>query len=375
MKINDLKLKINEYEVRMKAISETAEMTDELRQEFDGLVTKRDVARADLKRAESAEAINLQEAKEETREEGATSIVDKWVNAFRTYAIKGDVAEEFRGTQGGLRIPAELLRYDPLLASSNTAIINKTVGATSVKTPAGFDWLRAMGATFDENLTGNYVLPSIATVTAGFVTEGGDTSTFSVAPANITLAPRALGGNQSISKLALQQTNPDLLAGIIKVINFAVEEAVVKDAFTQAAADLTTARLQSTVVVAPDYAKMLALDSSIGVSMLRPVYVMSKAAKNYLKQVNAGSAGIKFVIGDDDTINGIPVFAHPSLPANRFFLLDANDLHIGMWGAPELIIDNFSQKRSLRLEFQIQAMCDTGYANPASGVYYDSSTF
>jgi hypothetical protein len=298
----------------------------------------------------------------------------RWVEAFKEYATRGVIADEFKSENNGMKFPINELRYDPLLASSNTGIINKTVGAPSVKTPAGLDWIRVMGSVIDENLNGNYILPSIATVTAGFVTEGGDTSTFTVAPANITLAPRPLGGNQSISKLVLSQTNPEILAGIFKVMNFAVEEAVVKDAFTQAATDLTTARLQSAVVVAPDYAKVLALDSSISVSMLNPVYVMSKAAKNYLKQVNAGGANIKFVIGDDNTINDIPVFAHPSLTANRIFLLDANDLHVGFWGQPELIIDNLTQKKSLRIEFQIQAQCDTGYANPASGVYYDCST-
>jgi HK97 family phage major capsid protein len=372
MKITDLKLKINEYESRMKAITE-GELSDELRTEFDGLVAKRDAARQDLKRAEAAEAINLEEVKRDVAPIEKSKI-DKWADSFKRYVTEGVIDSEFRGENGGLIVPLEL-RADPLLTSTTAAIVNKTVGPVSVKAPAGLEWLQAMGATFDENLNGNYVLPSIASVTVGFVTEGGDSSTVSVAPAGNTLAARLLGGNQTISRQMLAQSNPDILAGVLKVIDLAMGEAIVKDAFTQTATDLTTARLQSTVVVAPDYTKMLQLDSSIAVAQLNPVFVMSKQAKNYLKQSNAGSANIKFAIADDDTLAGIPVFAHPSLTANRFYLIDAMDLHVGFWGQPELIVDQFTSKKSGKIEFQVLRQVDCGYANPASGVYYDSSTF
>jgi HK97 family phage major capsid protein len=371
-------MKINELtEKRSNIISQidtllAEELNDEKRAQVASLEKEYEKLGNDIetlkKQAERSKTHNVSVVTESTNDK---SLGERWVDAFKTYAQTGVIVSEFRGTQNGMVVPNEL-RTDPILTTTNTGIINKTVAPLSVKVPAGLEWLRAQGVTFDENLNGNYPLPSLSAVTVGFVAEGSDTPSATVDTPTNTLAVRLLGANQVISRQTLAQTNADILKGILNGIDLKMGAEIARDAYVQIKTDFAQCK-QAAAMLAPDYARMLALDSSIKVSMVNPVYAMSKSTKNYLKQVNAGGASIKFVIDDNDTINGIPVFAHPDISTNSIFLYDAPDLHVGFWGPSEIIVDNFTSKKSGKIEYQVLRQVDSGYANPMSLCWYDCS--
>ena len=366
-KIIDLKSERAALVDQMAELVKNDAMTEEQRAEWTGNDTKVKEISTEIETLERQEELNKMTVRkmENNIEKTNKSIADKWAESFKRYVTDGAIESEFRGANGGMVIPMEL-RADPLLTTSNTDIVNKTVAPVSVKTPAGLDWLRSMGATFDENLNGNYVLPSIATVSVGFVGEGNDTSTANVVPANITLTgDRMLGGNQSVSRQLLAQSNPDILAGVLKVIDRAMGTEIAKDALVQAAADAPT-RISAKNTTSLTIDHLLAADTSINVELLNPIMVTTKAVKNYLRKLNVAGAGINFALGADGTCLDYPVFDHPSITANRIFLMDANDLHIGFYGPQELIVDHFTSKKSGKIEFQVLQLVDCGYANPAS---------
>lgn len=374
--MNEIKSKIREIRENMKSLNDEAlkekrDFTPEEQSKYD--ILKEELIKNEkiLERMLEAEELNkrmaMEDIKNEKREE---SLTNRWLDAFIDYATKGIISEEFRGYNGGILVPKEL-RADPILTTTNTGIINKTIGPVSVKTPSGLEWLRSIGVTFDEGLTGNYVLPSVATVSVGFVGEGNDTSTANVTPASVTLAARTVGGNQTISRQTLAQTNPEILASVLDVIDRAIGTEIVKDCFVQAEAD-ATGRKATMNASSATYNTILNIDSSINVELQRPVIVMSKKTANYFKVLNVGSAGIRFAI-ENGEMNGYPVYTHPSLPDNKIWLFDATDMHVGFWGNKELIIDQYSSKKSGKIEFQVLQLCDTGYANPASIVIADVS--
>lgn len=385
--INELNEKIDARTQKMielndKALEEKRDFDEKEQKEYNSWQSEND---ADLKLVEKYKAkdeLNKRKAsvkiEEKQTQEKNQDVLTNWADEFRKYLKRGYFEnDEFRGANGGMIVPREVTdfaleqRANPIKTSTDAGMIPKTISPYSIKTPAGLDWLRSMGATFDEDLVGNYALTSIANVTVGFVDEGSDASTASPDPSSNTLTPRLLGGEAQISRHALRQTNPKLFDGVLDVINRGIGETIATDAMTQLASDIGTNRLQSTVVVAPSYDKMLDFDSSISVSQLNPIYIMSKAGKNYLRKT-LKAAATSFVV-EDNEIDGTPVFDHPSLTANRFFYADANDIHVGFWGPPEIIIDNITN--SGKITVKVVQLCDTGYANKATAVYYDSSTF
>jgi len=373
MKLNDLKLKRNELSEELRSYAKVETITDEVRNRIDAIADEIKALDADIKRMELIEKANILEierSNEIEKEEDKRSYLDRWVEALRNFSMNKSFDDEFRGQNGGLIIPEEL-RADPWLSSSNTDIINKTVGAPTVKTAGGLEWLRQWGFTFDEGLTGNYVLPSISSATVGYAGEGYDTSTAAILISDVVLAPRTLGAYFGVSRQFLNQTNDNLLAGMLQKIDFAMGEKIIEDLFTQIAADHPT-RVSTINTSSLSFNNILNMDASITVSMQRPAYFMNKKTANYLKKLNIGSDGIKYAL-ENGELNGIPVAIHPNIADNKIYLLDAVDGHIGFWGGRELIIDQYTAKKSGKIEYQVLQLNDNGFASPQSVVIADVS--
>lgn len=362
MKINDLKTKINEYEVRMKAISETAEMTDDLRAEFDALVIKRDVARQDLKRMEAAETVNLEEAKRdfEPVERNEKPIAVQFRDWLKD-AVEGKAASRFE------------LRAEPILTSTTSAIVNKTVAnSLDILTSPGEAFLRSLGVTFYEGLTGNLVLPSMAEDLATFVAEDASAAAASMAPEALTLAARRVTHYQSVTRELLAQTNPAIFQGIMQNLYNGVYAAIANDwADTIESDGATQIKVTGTTVT---YQNLCDMEASIGgLSIGAAKYVTTPTGKAFLKGLNAGSAGIKFAWADDNTIAGYPAFAAPCVNANRVYFGDFSRTNVALWGPMEIIVDPYSDAKKGEIRLTIVALADTGVSNKRALAILDAS--
>lgn len=358
MKINDLKSKINEYEVRMKAISETADMTDELRQEFDGLVAKRDSARADLKRAEAAEAINLQEAAREVEEPVAErNILSDLQSYFRT----GVVPEEFRGQNGGFMLRGVLK------TTTDSGIINKTVedSLSIAKSPAEMV-LSDLGVTRYADLNGQFVCPSMPQLSASFKTETTALADASGTPASLTLTPRRLGAYNIVTKETLASTNPSIWNGIVQDLKDAWYRAVLADLCDQIQTDAIDA---STTIAGATlaYADLVQLQANVPYEMAKPAYLTTPATAAFLKK----TATIASVAGPiwegpvmKGTVDGLPAFASALANTDTLIYADFAQAVVAEFGnGIEVIVNPYTYDLEGELKVSVFGLVDTGFKN------------
>jgi hypothetical protein len=353
----------------------SAEMTDEQRSAYDSLAEQ--VAKVD-------EDITRYEKMNSIKEKGSVTILkdtkkdDEEVNflrAFSEYYTDNRLSSEFRAKDGGILIPKSIYRADPLLTTTNTAIINKTVGALNIKMTPGESFVRALGVNILTGLNGNFVLPSAPEVTAGFVSENGDVSTGSFAPANVTLAPRGVGVSQTWTREYASQINPDIAGTMIQAMLNAVWVEVAKDLFVQIKADAAVSQ-KGHVGGSLSYSTLLGMEASIGYMMARPAFVMGRALKGYLRGLNASSAGIKFTWTDDNAIAGYPAFSESVVPSTNVFFGDFADAYVGQWEDLSLILDPYTYAASRKVKATVNGLFDSGYANPKGLCWIaDASTY
>jgi hypothetical protein len=338
------------------------EMTDEQRTAYDAFTAEIAKVDADIERAEKLTSLSekgnitiLKDTKKD--DEGAN-----FVRAFSEYYTKGALSNEFRGESGGIIIPKFVYRADPLLSTTNTSIINKTVGGLNIKQTPGESFIRGLGVNVLTGLNGNFVLPSAAEVAAGFASENGDVSTGNFTPAAITLAPRGVGVSQTWTREYSSQVNPDIVSNMIQTMLNAIWVEVAKDVFVQVKSDGAAAQ-KAHVGGTLDYSTILGMEASIAYMMTNPAYVATRAFKSHLKGSNASSAGIKFVWQDDNTVNGYPAFSESVVPAGNLFFGDWADAYVGQWGDIEMIFDIYSSAAARKVKATLNGLFDTGLAN------------
>jgi len=107
-------------------------------------------------------------------------------------------------------------RADPLLSTTDTAIINKEVKDTDVLVSNSEQLLRDLGVTFMTGLNSTLVLPSMAEDLAVFVSENASDNKADMSTSSITLNPRRLSHSQAITKETLATANPQFYIDILK---------------------------------------------------------------------------------------------------------------------------------------------------------------
>jgi hypothetical protein len=288
-----------------------------------------------------------------------------FMRAFAEYRSGGTLSTEFRGQAGGIVIPEMIYRADPLLTTTNANIINKTVGSINLKLTPARQFMNDLGITRYENLSSNFVLPSASQVTADFVSENADVSTGSFAPANITLAPRALGVTQSHTAEFSTTTNPDILSASMQAMFNSLDYRIAQDVFAQIMVD-APARVQSHVGGTLSQASFLAMEASLGFGPNK--FVTTNSIKGYLKAMEVGT-GIRSLWGVDNTVEGYNAYSELVVPADKMFMGNFADAAVGIFGAPELILDPYTSAKSRKVLATLNVLCDTGYANPEGIVW------
>jgi len=358
-KLNDLKAERLQYISRMEVIT-NGEMTDELRTEWDGLSTKVEGVSKDIERLEKQEVLNKRDAviaPEETREETSLGVQFR---DFLKEAIEGKGPLSFRA--------------DPIITTSDTAMINKTVAnGIDVLTSPGEAFLRELGVTFYEGLNGNFIVPSMAEDLATFPGEDASAVSADMLPASLTLAARRLTHTQSITRETLAQTNPGIYASIVQNLVDGLGNALVKDVMATVISDAATqVKVTSTTATNADVVNMEA--SLGGLSIGAAKYVTTPSGKALFKRTIAlGTTAGPGIWTSDNTMNGYAAFGCPQLAASRTVFGDWSKEVVGKWGNYEVIVDPYSNAKQGRINLTIVALVDTGNANKRAFAILDAS--
>ena len=350
------------------------ELTEETRDAFDAAELELSNLDEDIKRLEKQEERNAAIAST-TIISNHTKDTDEvnYHRALNEYFVKGVRSSEFMGNEG-LILPKSLVRAEPVLTTTDTGIINKIVDPTvDVKKSYGMTFLQdTLGVRTIEGVQGNLVLPSMAESIAYNSLENVDTSTANQAPSSITLAAQRVDYFQGYTREFLAQTSTynslvqDLVDGIgVKhVSNFfdAVDADIIDSSIAQAGGSLA-------------YADLLNLEAAIADNFGNAQFVTTPAVKAYLRNLNAGSANIKFAWSDDGQVIGYPAHSASACNTGKLIFGDFSKATMATFGTGmmEIVIDPYTSKKNGVIEVYAVELADYGVANPRHFATMDAS--
>ena len=208
-KINELEAKLRAKIQEMDELIKNEQMTEEQVRSWDEMKAEVTSIQDDLKRAKEQEEYNKILAGQVLRNEDdgeKKDIVRSFFKAANEYTSTNgrSISKEFMGKEGGLLIPKELFRADPILSTTNTALVNVGIeNSLAMVTGDDFTLLQSLGVPFYTGLTGKHELPYMAQLSTSKPAENKDASTANAAPLNVELAPQAYSSFQTWSKQAL----------------------------------------------------------------------------------------------------------------------------------------------------------------------------
>jgi len=359
-KINDLKSERNELIEKMENITKLETLSDEQRSQWDEYDERIKSIDNEIKILERQEELNKIEVKDEepVKRDEEKPLAEEFRDWLQE-AVEGRASKKFE------------FRADPIITSTQSAIINKTVAnKVDILTSPGEAFLKSIGVQFFTGLTGQFVVPALAEDTAEFVSEAGDASTSDMAHEALTLAPRRVSAFQSITKETLVQTNPAIYSSILQNLVNGIYKAVTYDVFDTLESDAATAVTGSTATGLA-YADILQLEASIGgLNIGAGAYVTTPSVKAYLKGLDIDDAGIRFAWNGNE-MNGYSAYGVPAANANSVYFGDFSRMTVGQWGGIELIVDPYTYAKQGRIQITAVAMFDTGCTNVRAFAWLD----
>ena len=362
-KINELKEEKSLKVQRMtgiveKASNEKRSKSEDEKSIFDTL--KKEVATIDAEIAdlEEVERLNKENATEKRSE--VNELNKGWGERFRDFlqesVERGVSAKPFK-------IPVEM-RADPLISTTQTGIVNKEVGPINIMNSPGITFLQKLGATFYTGLNGNLTLNAQAEMNGGFVSEGADSSTASMAPESITLAARRVAHLQTFSRELLDQTNPAVFNTLLQGLIDGLGVSVCTDFFAQVNLDATGQISKMAAANGLVFGDVVNLEASLGSylsGLVSPSYVTTNGIRGYLKQKPKNT--YQQNIWDDGEVNGYPAYGVPNVAANAMWFGDWSKCAVGQWGSIDVILDPYTYAKSGKLAVTVTGLFDSGCAN------------
>ena len=341
------------------------ELTAETREAFDTAENELKELDADIARLEAQEKRNAAMASVNFSA-GATKDDDSvnFERALGEYFTSGGntISSEFRGSEG-IIVPNTVYRADPVVTTTDTGVINKIVEpGINIKESYGIQFMRDLGVNFIEGATGNIVMPSAAEVVAYNSLEGIDSSSANMTPESVTYSAKRVDYSQGFSVEFLSQSN--LYQSALQALINGVGVKELRNFFANMAVDAIDASVAGTAA-GVTYKDLLDLKANLQDVYGPTSYVMTPAGEAYLRDLNAGGAGVKFALSDNNTIAGIPAVAASAV--------GTGDIWIGEWnkadfvtfgnGGVELIVDPYTLKKKGLVEITARSLSDSGTAN------------
>jgi len=348
-KINEMKAERAELISKMETISNGESLNDELRAEWSGYDTQVKTIDNDITLAERQEELNKQAVR---KEENIPTPVEERKSVgvqFRDWMFE---AVEKKDT------PA--FRADPLLSSTDTGLINKTIapGIDVLKSPA-LEFLKSLGITFFTGLNGNLCLNSMAEDTATFPGENTGAASYSAAPTALTLTARRVTHTQAITKETLAQSNPTIYNSIVQNLVDGLYNAVANDAFDTLQTDAPGQRQTAGIT----FADIAALEASLSYANLGTVKFVTTPANRATLKTTAKFTDQAAIWGEDNTVLGYPAYAAPCANLSMMYMGDFSKCVVGQWGGVEIVVDPYTDAKKGLINLTAIGLFDTGVVN------------
>jgi hypothetical protein len=360
-KLNELIQKRAEITEEIQTLIDSVEVfTEEQRASLDALEAAYDATQADVEVAEAQEERNAKMASVQIRtgsiEDNEGTNLKRGLEELFT---KGHIVTDFRGSEGFL-LPDTVFRADPILSTTNAGIMNKIVSPDlNIKKSYGEEFLRDLGVRFYEGVNGNLVLPSMVETTATLTAESGNATSASQAPTSTTLSAKRIDVVQGYNREFLAQTST--YDGLLQDLVDSIGVQMVYTFFDNMQVDAVDASVQTTASIS--YDDILGLEANLADVMGDIKFAGTPAFKQYLKNMNAGSANIKFGWSDNNEVIGLPAMAANGVNANQLWLGDWSKSAQALFGGMEIIVDPYSTKKAGKVEVYAVQLADSGTAN------------
>jgi len=346
-RINDLKSERSDLISKMEEITKSEALTDEQRSEWDANDSKIKTIDEELALLERQEALNKTKTEAEylmeTKSEDEKPVGVK----FRDWL--------FESVANGGKTPS--FRADPIITSTDSAIINKTVkaGVDIMVSPAEA-FLRTVGVTFFQGLNGQLVIPSMAEDTAAFPGENTGAASASMSTSSLTLAPRRVSHTQAISKETLSEVNPTIYSSILQNLVNGVWNCVTNDVFDTLQSDAPAQRQTAGIT----YAKIANLEASLAYTNIGSVNYVTTPANRATLKTTATMSNQAPIWGPDNTVLGYPAYAVPAANSTMMYLGDFSKMAVGQWGGLEIIVDPYTDANKGLINLTVVGLFDTG---------------
>jgi len=319
-------------------------MTDEQVASYDA--KKAEVAKMEeqLKRAKEQHEANLRYADEVRNHDDGESkdAVKSFYRALNEYVDSNAriISKEFLGKNGGLLVPQQVLRANPLTSTTNSSLVPVTVANDlSIVTGDNFSLLQALGVKWFPGLTGTVEFPYMVQGSTTKPSEGGDASTYNAAPLNVELKPQAYSSYQDFTKQSLLSYPDSIVSGIIADMQLANERQVVADLFSSILATDSSVAFTAAGATYGDMINLTKINYNIGGAQ----FVVGNDLRVYLEQKPVNSAGIALAWNAlNNTVGGRKATGTDALSAKRSIYGNFNYSGVGIWGQPEIIVNPFS---------------------------------
>jgi len=374
-KINELESKLRAVIKEMDTLNQNVQMTDEQVKEWDAKKNDVSAIEAELKRAQDQEEINKKLAGMALRNEDdgeKKDIAKNFYRAVNEYVNTNgrSISKEFMGNEGGLFIPKEILRADPILSTTNTSLVNVGIeNSLSVVTGDDFTLLQSLGVQFLPGLTGKHELPYMAQLSTSKPAENTDASTANAAPLNVELAPQAYSSFQTWTKQALLTMPSAIYTGIIGDMQKANERQVVADLFNEVF--LTDVSIAATAagLTYGDMIRLTNIDYNIG----NASFVTDNNIRVYLEQKPVNSSGIALAWNAlNNTVGGRRAIVSSAMKSKRAVYGNFGFAAVGEWGTPELIVNPYTYDSTGKLKVTVLGFYDGVVRNKYAFKYFSA---
>jgi len=364
-KLNELKAKRASLMEELRKVN-TEEITPEISERVDAIEAELATLDKDIRILLTIEKDNIEQveaSEEEKEEEDERGILPSLQNYFRT----GIAPAEFRGPQGGFVIPFESMRDVLTTTKVGANNIVKSISNELVvaKSPAE-GLMEKLGVRKYTGLTGDFVVPSMAQVSAAFVAEETAVPDASAAPASLKLSPRRLGAYHEVTMETLNSTVPAIWQGIVQDIKDAWYRKQFNDLCTQIMADAVDA---STTIAGATlaYTDLVNLQANVPYDVVSPAYLTTPKTAAFLKT----TVTLSNVAGPvwegpvmEGSIDGLPAMSSGLVPTDKLIYADFKQAAVAEWGSGlEILVNPYSLDKEGKIRVTISGLTDTGFTN------------